>query len=27
VKNLTTTIGWNATTRSCSNSCHGSRSW
>lgn len=27
VKNLTTTIGWNATNRSCSNSCHGSKSW
>jgi mono/diheme cytochrome c family protein len=27
VKNLTTTIGWNAISRSCSNSCHGSRSW
>jgi mono/diheme cytochrome c family protein len=27
VKNLTTTIGWNMTNRSCSNSCHGSRSW
>jgi len=27
VKNLTTTIGWNTTTRSCSNSCHGSKSW
>jgi len=27
VKNLTTTIGWNATSRSCSNSCHGSKSW
>jgi mono/diheme cytochrome c family protein len=27
VKNLTTTIGWNATSRSCSNSCHGSRAW
>jgi len=26
-KNLATTIGWNSTTRSCSNSCHGSRSW
>jgi hypothetical protein len=27
VKNLTTTIGWNATSRSCSNSCHGSNRW
>jgi len=27
VKNLTTTIGWNATNRSCANSCHGSESW
>jgi mono/diheme cytochrome c family protein len=27
VKNLTTTIGWNATSRSCSNSCHSSKSW
>jgi mono/diheme cytochrome c family protein len=27
VKNLTTTIGWNTTSRSCANSCHGSRSW
>lgn len=27
VKNLTTTIGWNATSRSCSNSCHGNKSW
>ena len=27
VKNLTTTIGWNATSRSCSNSCHGRKSW
>jgi len=27
VKNLTTTIGWNATSRSCSNSCHGKKSW
>jgi mono/diheme cytochrome c family protein len=27
VKNLTTTIGWNATSRSCSNSCHGSKRW
>jgi mono/diheme cytochrome c family protein len=26
-KNLTTTIGWNTASRSCSNSCHGSRSW
>ena len=27
VKNIVTTIGWNATTRSCSNSCHGSNKW
>lgn len=27
VKNLTTTIGWNTTSRSCSNSCHGSKRW
>jgi hypothetical protein len=27
VKNLATTIGWNATSRSCSNSCHGKKSW
>lgn len=27
VKNLTTTIGWNATNRSCSNSCHGTHTW
>jgi hypothetical protein len=27
VKNVTTTIGWNATSRSCANSCHGSKSW
>jgi hypothetical protein len=27
VKNLTTTIGWNATSSSCANSCHGSKSW
>lgn len=27
VKNLTTTIGWNASTRSCSNSCHGTQRW
>jgi hypothetical protein len=26
-KNLATTIGWNATSRSCANSCHGSKSW
>ncbi|MHB8122422.1 MAG: fibronectin type III domain-containing protein [Desulfuromonadaceae bacterium] len=25
--NLATTIGWNATSRSCSNSCHGNKSW
>lgn len=27
VKNLTTTIGWTASTRSCANSCHGTRFW
>ncbi len=27
VKNLTTTIGWNSTSRSCSNSCHGKKNW
>ena len=27
VKNVGGTSGWNATTRSCSNSCHGSRAW
>lgn len=27
VKNLVTTTGWNATTRSCSNSCHGNKTW
>jgi mono/diheme cytochrome c family protein len=27
VKNLTTTLKWNATARSCSPSCHGTRSW
>lgn len=27
VKNLTTTIGWTASSRSCSNSCHGRKSW
>lgn len=27
VKNLTTTIGWNAASRSCSNSCHSTKSW
>ena len=27
VRNLTTTISWNATNRSCSNSCHGRKSW
>ena len=27
VKNLVTTIGWNAASRSCSNSCHGSKTW
>jgi fibronectin type 3 domain-containing protein len=25
--NMATTIGWNASSRSCSNSCHGSKSW
>ena len=27
VKDLVSTIGWNATSRSCSNSCHGTKSW
>ena len=27
IKNLTTTIGWNSTSRSCSNSCHGNKAW
>lgn len=27
VKNVVTTIGWNASTRTCSNSCHGSEKW
>lgn len=27
VTNLVSTIGWNATSRSCSNSCHGSKLW
>ena len=27
VRNLTSTIGWTAATRSCSNSCHGRKSW
>ena len=27
VKNVGGTSGWNATARSCSNSCHGSKSW
>jgi predicted phage tail protein len=27
VTNLASTIGWNATSRSCSNSCHGTKSW
>lgn len=27
VVNLATTIGWNATLRRCSNSCHGTKSW
>lgn len=27
VTNLGTTIGWNATSRNCSNSCHGTKSW
>jgi hypothetical protein len=27
VKNLTSTIGWSATNRTCANSCHGSKSW
>jgi len=27
VRNIVNTIGWNASNRSCSNSCHGSESW
>ncbi|ACH38895.1 lipoprotein cytochrome c [Citrifermentans bemidjiense Bem] len=27
VKNLTTSIGWNSTNRTCSNSCHGTKAW
>lgn len=27
VRNVTSNVGWNATTRSCANSCHGSESW
>ncbi len=27
VKNLTSTIGWNASSRSCANSCHGTERW
>jgi hypothetical protein len=27
VINIASTPGWNASTRSCSNSCHGSKSW
>jgi len=27
VKNVVSTIGWNATNRTCSNSCHGTESW
>jgi mono/diheme cytochrome c family protein len=27
VVNVASTIGWNATNRTCSNSCHGSKSW
>jgi hypothetical protein len=27
VKDIVTTIGWNATTRTCSNSCHGKHTW
>jgi hypothetical protein len=27
VKNLAATTGWNATSRTCANSCHGSKSW
>jgi hypothetical protein len=27
VKNLTATVGWNATSRNCANSCHGSKTW
>jgi mono/diheme cytochrome c family protein len=26
-KNVASTIGWNATTRTCANSCHGNHSW
>jgi hypothetical protein len=25
--NIASTIGWNATKRTCSNSCHGTESW
>ncbi|NVN93216.1 MAG: putative Ig domain-containing protein [Desulfuromonadales bacterium] len=27
VKNVVTTIGWNASNRTCANSCHGTESW
>jgi mono/diheme cytochrome c family protein len=27
IKNLASTIGWNSTSRSCSNSCHGTERW
>ena len=27
VKNVVSTIGWNATTRTCANSCHGTKVW
>jgi hypothetical protein len=27
VKNLAAAAGWNATSRTCANSCHGTKSW
>jgi mono/diheme cytochrome c family protein len=27
IKNIASTIGWNSTSRSCSNSCHGTEPW
>jgi hypothetical protein len=27
IKDLVATIGWSATSRSCTNSCHGKQSW
>jgi fibronectin type 3 domain-containing protein len=27
VKNVSSTIGWNATSRTCANSCHGTKAW